>query len=466
LAASVVACLALLLPAQSRGGGSCEPENPEDFKALARLKAWRAQGDHAIPAVLRALCGEEYPLRSVAEVRLLEVGARMVPRLLDLAAAGKPCGEPPDAPGSGAYVQTLGEVLCHMQDDSVSDGYCASRSVRRDRAAVARAISQVAEAAGAPAPARRLAALSALAQVASRRDEDCPPRARLLAESLPNLIQGLSSPEPASGCQAAAALERIGPAGAPALPALRRMLADPGSPCPAAILRGLAGLGAEARPALQEIRARLVGLEQAPCDSGALEIFEAAGPALARIGGSESGRLVGWLLIPALRGCQPSALPPALQAMRELGTAGEGLDGLRTLLRDSERWMGERCLVAEALRAVQAPLADPDRRLQAAISRKCELSRGRAEPQLLPPPAVRAREGAAWALSVCRREAGIPGEGAELPPPGSEAELAALDRLAGCLGGRVCGPEPETYRASVSSCCESAFGPTAPTWCR
>jgi hypothetical protein len=512
--AALPACIAVALVSGGLGGGSRVAQAGGEMEELGnaqQMKAWRARGLAALPAVRKALCAEDDTLSYSAKQVLIGWGAASVRPLIDMIVRSS--GTRADEvrclqQASDAMRETLCRAGSSLEDERASwvddDPQLAARAKSRARAvfrpllgvlanktgpAVDAAVSSIGEALRAyDCPGRahlvEMTAAATIALLAPAAFDRAPAEHKLnrlavvgelgpgAAAAVPRAIALLKDPELAP--DAISLLGAIGAASAPAVPTLRALLSGPHA---GAAATALGEIGPPAHAALPDLiallRASHPGCEK-PLSAGLL-----AGP-IERLATTRDpeGLSAGDALATSLRTCAryEVELINALGAMGANGAAAAPT--LRAIMTDERRKLDRRELAAEALVRLGTPLGPDDRALVVALKYKSSAGDPPEEPvaQVQEPgpgsPAeqaqqqiARATRRAAHQINVCRSEVGRPASTRTKDPRLGTSDVERLDRLSDCLADRLCGPTARSYTAAMATCCRAGFGDKPPSWC-
>jgi HEAT repeat protein len=304
-------------------------------------------GRPAVPALVGLLADWEKEAHRLAAIRLLEQlgpsAAEAAPQLADVMAGSDTtlrlaAAEALTRLGTGAAA-VVPALIRTLSDWSPPVRRAAARALGAAGPPAGHAVPSLLglladwddgarEAAAAALAAVGEAAVPLLALVLGERDLRRAGQHERYREEVDRLWRRMSGPEPDRAWRelawaardalrerveavhqgAAAALGRIGPAAAPAVPVLARALAEDGLPPRVAAARALGGIGPEARPALPPLVAALV--------KGEVELRKAAAEALPLIdadwrdGSDEAGGVL-WALVGRLRDRGPRAAEAA-----------------------------------------------------------------------------------------------------------------------------------------------------------
>ncbi|MFL5319131.1 MAG: hypothetical protein ACJ790_05700 [Myxococcaceae bacterium] len=440
----------------ARAGGEWE-DSPEEKRARATDAQWAKQGSAAIPAMVKALCSQNFWLAEAASARLVSMGSGAVPALL----SGGSCD------GDSSPGKTLSALVCDERSGASTFRILLKALTQKEKA--------------------RSAALEALSFADCLGDRDAA-QLKPLLEELPGILIHGSEDERDLAVEV---IGRIGPGAASLTPQLVALVNGGGY----LALLAIDALGATRSPdpaVIAALRSRL---------SGTADERKRAFAALAHTAGEKDRTLVLRDAITLLDGkskdlCSKmyelgvdAAITAVGQfAAADVGQAREALvrteralsgcktfpisafssaaDGfpeddkrtlLLTLLRDDQLRVETRERVVTDLG--QLKLDRDDEAIANAISAQ-SYAWNAPIPQVAPAPNPRG-----WLLDYlngCRRAGGKADLGAPLPAVDEKAGSTFMS----CLQVRLCGPGEKKYAASLGACCEEAFGKAPPEWCR
>jgi hypothetical protein len=439
----------------------------EEQRAEATATRWREAGLRAVPEMIEAICRHDQHLDRRAREQIVSLGQRAFPLLIG-AASTRRC----DLGGviatlvcrTGAGAAELGGMLGDARPATVLAGLDASSQLAQQRAEHECPL-------GDPVLARLVPRLRPLLRTSSGEVLEQVLWAarwagRDAAPLVPELIAQLDHGD-VPGNIAASALEAIGPEAKDAVVPLRTLLARGGKWRWRAVA-ALGAIGPAARPALPDfvpaLRAALPQVcSTAPRHSEADQIASAVVRAAGSIGGPGAEPLVPDLVtaFQRLRACGllgPGSDEHWLAALGALGRyAGKAVPVLMAIARDPDERVVVRRAALDALDRIGTSLGDGGtrQRLRKAMERKREIFE-RPDPERsgamqMPPPPPRTPR----AFALCRQEASLPPV-AEPPEERAESDERAVmsnTSFAQCVRDRLCGPDEETYRATMAKCC-------------
>jgi hypothetical protein len=243
--------------------------------------------------------------------------------------------------------------------------------------------------------------------------------------------------------------------------ALLADLLDASSPgaAPVAAIDALRAIGPRARAALP----RLVRLTQrlaaaCPTEDWLVRVVDAVDA----IASPTADAAVAAQALAPLLACYVSR-STAARSLARYGSDGQAV--LLRVLRDDDRTVDDRLVVAPALRSVPG-LAAADREILRLLEAKAKFREARAWheiPSQVPSPTpVQPRDPQVTVreeFEFCRAEAGAPW----LVLPGLSNAQAA--KLGDCLARYTCGPSRSTLARTLGRCCSPAFGNQLPAFC-
>lgn len=505
--------LAVLLAAGA--ARAADPAPPPNARATRAAAEWRKLGARAMPAVMRAYCSRDWPVRHAAEQELRRQGLAAVEPLLRF--DGETCdgsrlaGEvlcrvsPLDdgalrallsrlaplvaAPKKRAAVAPLWSMLTSMYP-AINEPHPPRACPNRDQ--VARASLDVLltpDAVARVAPANRLPfALIFPALLSAHRTSR--------GAFVPMLARWLDERSEASQVvvQAVAA---TGPDGAPAVPALRAYLVreldraqqpttrDYVSASLSNVAKAAAAVGNEARPMLGELRGALAATAGRMCDWNRSDEAGTILEAIGTLDGSAWESVRATVETAWQRGAncaEASGLDlggnPGVWG-RERLMDGVGVFGpaaasfqalLRPVLADTRASFETRGRAARALRKIGARLVARDgaqaKLLEARVAR-LERERPAAvwQRRAAEQPEAVAGLGALDAIAACMADANVTGPA--LPPVGDMGAFSYDENHAfvRCVSDRICGPGADVLAETLATCCNYAYARARPDFC-
>ena len=259
------------------------------------------------------------------------------------------------------------------------------------------------------------------------------------------------------------ALERIGPAAAPAQAGLRaRLHAETEAVWVRRYAEVLKKIGPDAKLALPDLWSRLRDERGQDCATRAERVVDMARLILAidadlHASAPQGG---GAALVAALdRGlrvsvaCQTTATEVMADMLRRLpGPLTRA--AYRGQMTDEDLPLRYRMMAADALNTQGATLPAPEQDLRRILAARRTSADGERSDTM---PAV----------ARCRTEGGLSGPPAVAPPgPSARDEDIVEGRARDCLDRHLCGPGRDRYRRALSVCCRYAYGDNQPGWCR
>jgi hypothetical protein len=475
-------------PARAGAPLDLPPPTAAELRAAEMAERWHQKGIALVSEMIDAACGTEELLVHEARNSLFELGAPALPHLVR-AAGARECpalGEPIAAIActTGRGGPELAEMLRAPRASTLATALAALTDLGERASTVAPAFGALNDFGEAetmcPAAAPVLAAaVPALGKALHRLSggplhdalwaaEKLGPRA---APLVPDLIPLLEGEEVASNI-AAVVLGAIGPAAAPAVPTLRALHRRGGKWRTRAV-EALGGIGPPARPALADLAPALAATLPHLCSGRPRTTAEdaiayAIARAVPKIGGAEAEPLVADLAtaFKRLHACKLVRVDEWLRGFEALGRHGApAAPLLLSLVVDPDEHVDMRRWALAALDRVDPALAGQTpadaarvQVIRAALERKRVIFDRRDDDEegdiQQPDREIHPSPPTSPLFDLCREEAGMPTMQEPDGLPRSAGYLAHSGFEA-CVISRLCGPDPATYRATMTKCCAS-----------